>query len=192
MTQTELILPKMGESVHEATITKWLKAVGDRIEADESVVEIATDKVDSEIPSPVSGVLAKIMCKEGDTIKVGSVIALIKSEIENKDEKHVEMKHATSLHSPAFKIKKSSPSGRFYSPLVRKIALEEGVHLTDLESIPRSGQNGRVTKKDILTHLQNKGNAGNAGTLHATSLHSPDAAEPPPQPQFKSFFPANF
>ncbi len=190
MTQTELILPKMGESVHEATITKWLKAIGDRIEADEPVVEIATDKVDSEIPSPVSGVLAKIMCKEGDTVKVGSVIALI-----NDEEGNVETRHASSLHSsyaqptiapepgtrpaPAFKIKKSSPSGRFYSPLVRKIALEEGVHLTDLESVPGSGQNGRVTKKDILNHLQNK---GNAGTLHATSLHSPDIAEALPPP----------
>lgn len=192
MPQTELILPKMGESVHEATITKWLKAEGDRIEADESIVEIATDKVDSDIPSPVSGVLTKIMCKEGDTVQVGSVLALIAEEGEGvataKDTSSTQKEEVTAPLPPqkleetivsptpshvtvpttpvqslpeypeqAVRNEKRSSSGRFYSPLVRKIAHEEGIPLTELESITGNGKNGRVTKKDILAYLQNRG-----------------------------------
>ena len=175
----ELIMPKMGESVAEATITEWLKNEGDSISMDESLLTIATDKVDSDLPSPVSGVLRKILFKVDDVIQVGQVIAHIETEednttkiesIEVKDDpikseeqleaipvKNGEEKEKTSTANIEYKstISRES-SGRFYSPLVRSIAQEEGVSQEELDSIRGSGNEGRVTKHDLITFLDKK------------------------------------
>jgi len=166
MSQVELIMPKMGESVAEATITSWLKEVGDTIEADESVVEIATDKVDSEVPSTAEGVLIKKLFNEGDVVQVGQAIAIIGSEGETAAETPsaapaevtapiAETASVASVVS-AEKIATTSDSGKFYSPLVKSIAEKEGISITELEAISGSGKDGRVTKKDILNYLPNR------------------------------------
>ncbi|PCI95024.1 MAG: diapophytoene dehydrogenase [Flavobacteriales bacterium] len=172
MAQVELIMPKMGESVAEATITSWLKEVGDTIEADESVVEIATDKVDSEVPSTAEGVLIKKLFNEGDVVQVGQAIAIIGAE----GEAAVEVSKETSNQEASIaevvtpiletasvanvvaaeKIGKTSDTGKFYSPLVRSIAEKEGVSVSELEAINGSGKDGRVTKKDIINYLPNR------------------------------------
>lgn len=167
-------MPKMGESVAEATIIKWLKNPGDSIEMDEPVLEIATDKVDSEIPSPVAGVLEKQLFKEGETIQVNGIIALIKTEGDGSAEKTVLTKEATvSVHEQSSGPEKvpfvpvSSVSAestilkggkRFYSPLVKSIARAEGLSLNQLEAIPGTGKDGRLTKEDLLSWLGSKGN----------------------------------
>jgi 2-oxoglutarate dehydrogenase E2 component (dihydrolipoamide succinyltransferase) len=172
MAQVELIMPKMGESVAEATITSWLKEVGDTIDADESVVEIATDKVDSEVPSTAEGVLIKRLFEEGDVVQVGQAIAIIDSEGEATSETTASpakevlnesaaapvAKAASIAITPVIteKIETTSSTGKFYSPLVRSIAQKEGVSLTELEAIPGSGKDGRVTKKDILNYIPNR------------------------------------
>ncbi|HIA37745.1 MAG TPA: 2-oxo acid dehydrogenase subunit E2, partial [Flavobacteriales bacterium] len=196
MPQTELILPKMGESVAEATIIKWLKAEGDVVAPDEAIVEIATDKVDSEIPAPIGGVLSKILSQEGETVLVGTTIAIISDEGEEvkltdtPDQKIVneeipietsdqnQPKFETDQHAPepsldlSLKpesnlitepiISRSSSNtprfhnGRFFSPLVRKIAQEEGVTNEELQKIAGNGQNGRVTKNDILSFINTR------------------------------------
>jgi len=171
MAQVELIMPKMGESVAEATITNWLKEVGDTIEMDESVVEIATDKVDSEVPSTTEGVLIKRLFEEGDVVQVGQAIAIIGAEGEAAAETPAEAPkaeaapvvaeaastaQATPVAASTEKIAKTSDSGKFYSPLVRSIAEKEGIALAELETIPGTGKDGRVTKKDILDYLPNR------------------------------------
>jgi 2-oxoglutarate dehydrogenase E2 component (dihydrolipoamide succinyltransferase) len=172
MAQVELIMPKMGESVAEATITSWLKEVGDTIEADESVVEIATDKVDSEVPSTAEGVLIKKLFKEGDVVQVGQAIAIIGAEgeataevtNENSNQEASINEVATPILETtsvanvvaAEKIGKTSDTGKFYSPLVRSIAEKEGVSVSELEAINGSGKDGRVTKKDIINYLPNR------------------------------------
>jgi 2-oxoglutarate dehydrogenase E2 component (dihydrolipoamide succinyltransferase) len=172
MAKFELKLPKMGESVAEATITSWLKEVGDTIELDDAVVEIATDKVDSEVPSEVEGVLVELLFAENDVVKVGQTIAVIEIEGEESieeitsndtvvEEAVVEVQKTVekAIDVVAAPIEKKSASGKFYSPLVRNIAETEGVSMSDLESIVGSGKDGRVTKDDILTFIENKGNA---------------------------------
>jgi len=178
MAQVELIMPKMGESVAEATITSWLKAEGDTIDTDESIVEIATDKVDSEVPSTTAGVLIKKLFQEGDVVQVGQAIAIIDSEGEVsaassdpapqkeviKEVVQAPVIETTTVHENtatvtpviAQKIEKTSYTGRFYSPLVRSIAKKEGISLNELETINGSGKEGRVTKKDILNYLPNR------------------------------------
>lgn len=176
MAQYELLLPKMGESVAEATIIKWLKNEGDKIEADESILEIATDKVDSEVPSPVEGVLTKRLFKEGDVVQVGSVIATIEQEQaagakapaaapaqpekarspETSGNGSVKQEPAP-VYAEAADIPRVSEGGRFYSPLVRNIAKAEGISVQELESISGTGLHGRVTKNDILSYLPNRG-----------------------------------
>lgn len=171
MAQFELILPKMGESVAEATIIKWVKNVGDTIEADESVLEIATDKVDSEVPSPVSGKLTQLLCKEGDVVKVGAVIALIETDAvttttstttmtapEPLKEPQVEaqMPSADQLKSADQKPVSYKSESRFYSPLVKTIAASENVSQQELDSIQGTGNEGRVTKTDILNYVENR------------------------------------
>lgn len=168
MAKFEIKLPKMGESVAEATITSWLKEVGDTIELDDALVEIATDKVDSEVPSEVEGVLIEKLFDEDTVVKVGETIAVIEvegegnsSEIETPDvvvetavaevEKSVEK--VTEITS----IEKKSATGKFYSPLVRNIAETEGISMSQLESIAGSGKDERVTKIDILSFIENKG-----------------------------------
>lgn len=170
MARFELKLPKMGESVAEATITSWLKEVGDTIELDEAVVEIATDKVDSEVPSEVEGTLTEILFEKDSIIAVGETIAIIETvdgenssvatEIKNNIPKEVIAveetieKAAEVVSTP---ITKTSDSGKFYSPLVRNIAQKEGVSIEELETIPGIGKDGRVTKNDILSYIENRG-----------------------------------
>jgi 2-oxoglutarate dehydrogenase E2 component (dihydrolipoamide succinyltransferase) len=169
MAQAELIMPKMGESVAEATIIKWLKNVGDSVALDETVLEIATDKVDSEIPSTAQGTLIKRLYNEGDVVQVGKPIAIISTDAGASVETPApEVKSPASSQttakevaaSPAKEvaaIEKNSASGKFYSPLVRNIAKEEGISMTELDSIEGTGANGRVTKNDILAYVPNKG-----------------------------------
>jgi len=166
MARFELKLPKMGESVAEATITNWLKEVGDKIEADEAVLEIATDKVDSEVPSEVAGTLIEKLFGKDDLVQVGETIAII--EIEGDDveteigdvapeiveeiQKTIEVaKEAVSAPVSFFE------SDKFFSPLVKNIAKEEGISFSELESIAGSGKDGRVTKDDILDYIKNRG-----------------------------------
>ncbi|WP_159950544.1 dihydrolipoamide acetyltransferase family protein [Polaribacter septentrionalilitoris] len=169
MARFELKLPKMGESVAEATITSWLKEVGDTIELDEAVVEIATDKVDSEVPSEVEGTLVEVMFQKDDVVAVGETIAVIETEgeissdqsiideVEAPDEvAEVEKTIEKATEVVAAPITKTSDSGKFYSPLVRNIAQTEGVSMQELETISGSGKDGRVTKEDILSYIENK------------------------------------
>lgn len=174
MAQIELIMPKMGESVAEATITNWLKQEGDTIELDEAVVEIATDKVDSEVPSTSEGVLIKKLFNEGDVVQVGQAIAIIGSAGETAtpsstpSEKPKEVVVNQSAPTPVLteststsvieKIAKTSASGKFFSPLVRSIAEKEGISVAELEQIEGSGNEGRVTKTDLLNYIPTKGN----------------------------------
>ncbi|MBP7470328.1 MAG: E3 binding domain-containing protein, partial [Flavobacterium sp.] len=161
MARFELKLPKMGESVAEATITNWLKQVGDKIEADEVVLEIATDKVDSEVPSEVSGVLVEQLFAKDDIVQVGQTFAIVETEADS-DSITTTQEVAAPVEADA--IEKSievakeiiaaptnfSDSEKFFSPLVKNIAKEEGISLAELESISGSGKDGRVTKEDVL------------------------------------------
>ena len=172
MALVELIMPKMGESIMEATILSWLKKPGDKIEQDESVLEVATDKVDTEVPSTHGGILKEILAKQGEVVKVGKAIAIISTEgdedktsaAQAKETNVVETKSAdkpsavqvVSNGSPALVAADFKTASRFYSPLVKNIAKEESIPVSELESISGSGANGRVTKKDILTHVQNR------------------------------------
>ena len=167
MARFELKLPKMGESVAEATITNWLKEVGDAIEADEAVLEIATDKVDSEVPSEVSGILIEKLFEKDDLVQVGQTIAII--ETEGGDSAPIAAEEVApiavaevektidaakeSVAAPDF-----SDSDKFFSPLVKNIAKEEGVSVAELEMIAGTGKEGRVTKSDILEYIKNKQN----------------------------------
>jgi 2-oxoglutarate dehydrogenase E2 component (dihydrolipoamide succinyltransferase) len=171
MARFELKLPKMGESVAEATITSWLKEVGDTIELDEAVVEIATDKVDSEVPSEVEGTLIEVLYQKDDVVAVGETIAIIeikgedsdskKTVVPNSDEKsdieEVEKTIERAVEVVSTPIAKTSDSGKFYSPLVRNIAQTENISMSELESINGSGKDGRVTKEDIFSYLENRG-----------------------------------
>ncbi|MBG7611092.1 2-oxo acid dehydrogenase subunit E2 [Polaribacter sp. BAL334] len=168
MSRFELKLPKMGESVAEATITSWLKEVGDTIELDEAVVEIATDKVDSEVPSEVEGTLVEILFEKDAIVQVGQTIAIIetssdsapkiqKQEVEIPAEvQEVEKTIEKAAEIIATPITKTSDSGKFYSPLVRNIAQTEGVSMQELEAISGTGKDGRVTKEDILQFIDHK------------------------------------
>lgn len=172
MAKFELKLPKMGESVAEATITNWLKKVGDKIEADEAVLEIATDKVDSEVPSEVSGTLTEILFNVDDVVLVGQTIAIIDTEGGSAavEEKTVEVAPAIVEIEKAIEVAKEvvqpvapvavdfSTSEKFFSPLVKNIAKEEGVSIAELEQINGSGKEGRVTKDDILAYVIDKAN----------------------------------
>jgi 2-oxoglutarate dehydrogenase E2 component (dihydrolipoamide succinyltransferase) len=165
MAEIELIMPKMGESVAEATIIKWLKEEGETIEAEESVLEIATDKVDSEVPAPEDGILKKKLFNEDDVVQVGQVIAIIETEAaaSSASTPAPAAIAATSLATQeAEKIvangmaAAASANGKFFSPLVRAIAKEEGVTVAQLETIKGSGAESRVTKADILSYIENR------------------------------------
>jgi len=166
MARFELKLPKMGESVAEATITNWLKEVGDTIEADQTVLEIATDKVDSEVPSEVSGILVEKLFEKDQVVQVGQTIAIIETESENaiiSEPTKQELSEQTIVQTTEFletakEIVKVdfSNSDKFFSPLVKNIAKEEGILLAELESINGTGKNARVTKNDILAYIENK------------------------------------
>lgn len=169
MALVELVMPKMGESITEATILHWLKSPGETIEQDESLLEVATDKVDTEVPSTHAGVLKEILANEGDVIQVGKAIAIITTEEEatvgtappskvNKDTaavpKKAEAPGAASNGAPHEARVKTSK--RFYSPLVKNIAREENIEAAELETIAGSGADGRVTKKDVIAYVENR------------------------------------
>ena len=172
MAKFELKLPKMGESVAEATITSWLKEVGDTIEADEAVLEIATDKVDSEVPSEVDGVLVEKLFNVDDVVQVGQTIAVIEIEGEEQEttsapveavkdevkEQEIVREVAQTVVAAQQSVEPVISSGdRFYSPLVRNIAKQEGVSQNELDTIPGTGKDGRVTKNDMKAYLENRG-----------------------------------
>lgn len=183
MAKFELVMPKLGESIIEATITKWLKQEGDTIEEDDAVLEIATDKVDSEIPSPVEGKLIKVNYSEGDVVPVGEIIAIIAMDGEEDDSKPEPAKTKVKEEPKVEETKEEqtktdanieyASSDRFYSPLVKSIAKKENINLQELDSIKGSGQNERLTKKDVLQFIKDK-KAGK--TL---SLPAPIAIETP-------------
>jgi len=166
MAAYELIMPKMGESIMEATILNWVKNVGDTIEVDETILEIATDKVDSEIPSPVAGKLSKVLFNVNDVVPIGTVIAVIETGAADAvsqttapaasvPEKVVQT--AVSEEVPATQpTTLNYSSDRFYSPLVKNIAKEEGINVSELDTIAGSGQEGRVTKNDLLQYLKDR------------------------------------
>jgi 2-oxoglutarate dehydrogenase E2 component (dihydrolipoamide succinyltransferase) len=166
MARFELKLPKMGESVAEATITNWLKEVGDKIEADEAVLEIATDKVDSEVPSEVSGILVEQLFGKDDLVQVGQTIAIIETEGGEvvpvvKEAATPEAVAEVTKTVEAAKESVATPtnfsdSEKFLSPLVKNIAKEEGVSVAELDTISGTGKEGRVTKNDILEHVKNR------------------------------------
>jgi 2-oxoglutarate dehydrogenase E2 component (dihydrolipoamide succinyltransferase) len=176
MAQVELIMPKMGESVAEATIIKWLKKEGDKIAADETVLEIATDKVDSEIPSTAEGTLIKRLFNEGDVVQVGKAIAIISTDATSsvssaevktpvtaqaatmqKETAAVPVAEVAYVEKNSAGAATSASSGKFFSPLVRNIAKQEGISTAELETIAGTGANGRVTKNDIIAYIPNKG-----------------------------------
>ncbi len=183
MAQFELIMPKMGESITEATILKWLKKEGDTIKLDEAVLEIATDKVDSEVPSPVAGVLQKILYKEGDVVAVGKPVALLETEAAGSTSPKTQpvstpKAEVTKTEARSPKVETTTApaavsSNRFYSPLVLNIARQEGISMSELERLPGTGAEGRVTKKDILAYVQNRGNQTTDNGLQTTVIEQP-------------------
>ncbi len=205
MAQFELQMPKLGESIEEATITKWFVKVGDKIDDDDVLLEIATDKVDSEIPSPVSGTIIKIHVEQDQTVPVGTIIAVIdtsEGEVDLDDapvaEKEVEESAApegtesdttesdtveTVEETPSPAPEKTGGSGRFYSPLVLTIAREEGISMEELDAIPGSGRNGRVQKKDILEYVKTRTipAAAAAASKPASAPAAPTAAPAKPK-----------
>ncbi len=199
MATFELKMPKLGESITEATITKWLKNVGDRIELDDPILELATDKVDSEIPSPVEGVLKEQLFNEGDTAEVDTVIAIIEMEGGDDaagDEQGVSAEAADGPSDPARqKAGEGTPEAgqqdaseevasaarkgdddRFYSPLVRSIAKEENIPMEELEGIPGTGRNNRLTKEDLLSYLKKREDVAGKQPASAQKSSAPAVA----------------
>ena len=170
MAQVEILLPSMGESVAEATVTKWMVSEGDVVEQDDTIVEIATDKVDSEVPSEVDGILVEKFFNVDDVVQVGQVIAIIETEEEesnvaslSENTSNVELPTEAISHlgqtvgSAQEKVMPiTSNEDRFYSPLVKNIAKQEGVSQAELDAIEGTGSEGRVTKNDILEYINTK------------------------------------
>lgn len=187
MAQYKLCLPAMGESVNEATVTQWLKNEGDPISADEAVVEVATDKVDTEVPSEISGVLVKKLVQENEVVAVGSPMAIIETD-EDIDQEDTDIVHespiaeeealateeATALMSQATEVvsEPQTPTHKgetYFSPLVKSIAKEEGISDAELSGIAGTGKSGRVTKKDILAYIENRSASKPAATPSAST-----------------------
>ena len=161
MAQIELIMPRMGESIVEATILRWVKNVGDTVKADETILEIATDKVDSEVPSPSDGVITQVLYAENDVVAVGKIIAIISTEAVASVAPPAPVQTApvaapTQISVPAASTTAAVTSERFYSPLVKNIAKQENIAPAELEKVQGSGSNGRVTKKDIVTYIDSR------------------------------------
>ncbi|MBF4983429.1 2-oxo acid dehydrogenase subunit E2 [Nonlabens mediterrranea] len=194
MAKFELKLPKMGESVAEATITSWLKNVGDTIEADEAILEIATDKVDSEVPSEVDGTLVEVLFQVDDVVQVGQTIAIIEIDGDGASTPapattETAAPVASTVEAANAQVEKGietaapvdySGSDSFYSPLVKNIAKEENISLQELESINGTGSNGRVTKNDILSYVADK-KAGKTTTAAAPQTKTTAPASAPVQ-----------
>lgn len=202
MSEFQLVMPKMGESIAEATIIRWVKNEGDMIAADETVLEIATDKVDSEVPSPKGGKLIKRLFNEGDVVPVGAAIAIIaleggatatpsapapevKTAVAEVEKTVVAAINTTSTPKPS-----NAGGARFYSPLVLNIAKEENVSMTELENIEGSGNEGRVTKRDILAYVQNRSSIPASAPVNTPTTATAPAAQPAaqntPAPAFKA------
>ncbi|HEY6082082.1 MAG TPA: dihydrolipoamide acetyltransferase family protein [Chitinophagaceae bacterium] len=182
----DLMMPKMGESIMEATILRWHKQPGDHVNMDETVLEIATDKVDTEVPSIVEGEIAEILFKEGDVVPVGKAIARIRTQAEAETEQIPVMTAPeeyspasayTSPREPAVQEQVSASGGtvtaRFYSPLVLTIAQNEGIGMAELEKIPGTGNEGRVTKRDILQYVENRKAGESMPAIEAEEIHQP-------------------
>mgnify|MGYP006286434071 CR=1 FL=1 len=211
--EVEVVMPKMGESITEGTVIAWYKDVGDEIEVDETLLEIGTDKVDTEVPSPAAGVLKERLVEEGETVEVGTTIAILASEAEAGaveapvPEEPEETSEAAAApdqddadlpsgppsgdgtvrkpeqpdQAPEETIKRRGSDGRFYSPLVRSIAKEEGIYMSELESLEGSGRGGRVTKEDVLAYLEEREEQPSApGT--AAPATAPERPSRPSQP----------
>ncbi|MEN8250738.1 MAG: dihydrolipoamide acetyltransferase family protein [Bacteroidota bacterium] len=191
MAKVELVMPKMGESIMEATILSWLKKEGEEIEQDESVLEVATDKVDTEVPTTHGGILTEILAKEGDVIPVGQPIAIITTEAEESvgsngaptitreepvPEPKPELVTVESENAAAATKLEKPIGGRFYSPLVLNISRQENIPMAELETVPGTGKEGRVTKKDILAYVKQRSGAPVIET----------APEPAPRPAVES------
>lgn len=205
MALVDLVMPKMGESIMEATILKWHKKPGEPIKRDETLLEIATDKVDSEVPSTAEGILEETLFNENDVVPVGAVIARIRSGADAANTASAPVNSpsavitenrsqaataATTVHqtvSTHYKTASNGSGNRFYSPLVLNIAANEGVSMSELEKIPGSGNEGRVTKKDILQYVESKRSGKSAGStiniparqesLPSTSVSAPDTSQ---------------
>lgn len=189
MAQIEIRLPKMGESVTEATITNWLKNIGDKVAMDEPLVEVATDKVDNELPSEAEGVLVKRLFDVDQVAQVGDVIAIISTDGDGGSVAEEPAKEVSAPSVTASKITedvnnaikavqaealdKNGPSGKFYSPLVRSIAEKEGISMGELEALEGTGQAGRVTKNDIITYVENRGKVTAAPTTAPAQSTAP-------------------
>lgn len=187
MATVEMVMPKMGESIMEATVLTWLKKEGDTIEEDESVLEVATDKVDTEVPALAGGVLKQILVQEGDIVAVGKPIAIIETEgtatastestaPAEKSKAAVAEPVAAAQNDGGNGIAARSDSGRFYSPLVRNIAKEENISMNELENISGTGKEGRVTKKDILEFIDTRGTASAQPASQPSTQAAPTTA----------------
>ena len=190
MAEYKLLLPAMGESVDEATVTRWLKNEGDIIEADDAIVEIATDKVDSEVPSEISGKLLKKLVDENQVVRVGEPLAIIETseelpEVEEPDESPTEIPEPTEIKVGFLERKAkeilvtptpavpTTSGDTYFSPLVKSIAKKEGLTEAELQQIPGTGKNGRVTKKDILQFLQSRSSLPNPNPASAQITTNP-------------------
>ena len=190
MAEYKLLLPAMGESVDEATVTQWLKNEGDIIEADDAIVEIATDKVDSEVPSEISGKLLKKLVDENQVVRVGEPLAIIETseelpEVEEPEERPTEIPEPTVIKGgflerkakeilvPPTPAVQTSSGDTYFSPLVKSIAKKEGLTEAELQQIPGTGKNGRVTKKDILQFLQSRSSLPNPKQASAQITSTP-------------------
>ncbi|MGV3632172.1 MAG: dihydrolipoamide acetyltransferase family protein [Bacteroidota bacterium] len=188
MAQIEIRLPKMGESVTEATITNWLKNIGETVKMDEPLVEVATDKVDNELPSEAEGVLIQRFFEKDQVAQVGDVIAVISTDgsgaspiVEAVAAPAAVAETKTEMAAPAPSANGNAPkiassSNKFYSPLVRSIADKEGISANELDNISGTGQEGRVTKKDILSYVENRGQGGSAATAQVSAPATPAPA----------------
>ncbi len=195
MARFELKLPKMGESVAEATITNWLKQVGDKIEMDEAVLEIATDKVDSEVPSEVAGILIEQLFQKDDLVQVGQTIAIIETEASNDATPVIELVPVAvqeiiktmevAIETVAIPTSEYKDSDKFYSPLVKNIAQSEGISLVELELIDGTGKDGRLTKTDILDYVASRNSQVANKNIHISESNvqpavvTPSAVEMP-------------
>lgn len=194
MGQIEILLPKMGESVAEATVNNWVVSEGDTVEADDTLVEIATDKVDSEVPAPEDGKIVKILVPEGEVAQVGQAIAILEIEGEGSATTSAEAPKTDAEPEPVAEIETQvnesiaassaapdfSESSNFYSPLVKSIAKEENISLSELDNISGSGREGRVTKDDILAYVKNRGNGAPASK--PAPVAAKKASSPAPAP----------
>jgi 2-oxoglutarate dehydrogenase E2 component (dihydrolipoamide succinyltransferase) len=203
MARQEMVMPKMGESIMEGTVIEWKKKIGDTVAQDETVLEIATDKVDSEVPAPIAGILVEILVPEGETVEVGTPIAVIDTDANaSVSTPRVETAPAPVAETPApapaptsspepvaapapepvqvaVETQAESSSDRFYSPLVKSIAKEEGISTSELDRIQGTGAQGRVSKEDLMNYIQQRGASSAASAPAAPALSRPAPASTP-------------